>query len=161
VQADCPDVAACSALCEKGDAKGCLGLGGHLRAELKPGKASDAGAKTAAAFQKACDGGAAAACTALGEMHYQGLGIAKHPAAAVPLLEKGCEGGDDPGCNDAGIALNDKGDHAGAAKYFERVCNAKSSLGCVGLGFQARDGKGRSVDKARAKELFQKACSGG
>src|SRR5262249_3352357 len=137
-QADCADVASCTERCDKGDAKGCLGLGGHLRAELKAGKASEAGEKTAAAFQKACDGGQAAACTALGEMRYQGLGVAKDAGAALSLFQKGCEGGDAPGCNDTGIALSDKGDHAGAATFYERVCGPKVALGCVGLGIAAR-----------------------
>jgi TPR repeat protein len=57
--------------------------------------------------------------------------------------------------------LFDRGKYADAAKYFERVCGDRSASGCVWLGIAARDGRGRSVDQARAKELFQKACSRG
>jgi hypothetical protein len=161
VDVDCGDVAACSARCDRGEASACFGLGGQLRAELRPGKPSDTGERASGAFQKACDGGAAGACTALGEMRFQGLGVAKDAAAALALFQQACEKGDDAGCNDAGIALSDKGDHAVAAGYFERVCGPRSALGCIGLGIAARDGKGRTTDKALAREKFKKACSAG
>ncbi len=160
VAAACGSLAACQEGCDRGEAKGCLGLGGLLRGGAKPGQASDEGARAAAAFQKACDGGEPTACTALGEMKYQGLGVPKDAAAALPLLEKACEGGDLAGCNDVGLALSQgsPSDPARAAKYFDRACNAASSLGCLGLGLLVRDGRGMAKDPARAKQLFQKAC---
>ncbi len=160
VRSACGDVTACRASCDEGEANGCLGLGGALRSGLKAGTPSDDGKKAQAAFQKACDGGEATACTALGEMLYQGLGVAKSTDAAIPLLTKACDGGDPAGCNDLGLARSLRGDHAGAMKYFQMACNAKSQLGCLGMGTLYKDGKGVAKDPAKAKALFQKACDG-
>jgi hypothetical protein len=160
VKSSCGDAATCQASCDKGDANGCLGLGGALRAGLKQGTPSDDGKKAQSAFQKACDGGEPTACTALGEMLYQGLGVAKDTTGAIPLLEKACSGGDPAGCNDLGLARSLSGDHGGAKKYFEMSCNAKSQLGCLGLGMLYKDGKGVAKDPGKAKELFKKACDG-
>jgi TPR repeat protein len=160
VAAGCADTASCQAACDKGEANGCLGLGGFLRAGLKQGTPSEDGKRAQAAFQKACDGGEATACTALGEMLYQGLGVSKDTNAATPLLEKACTGGDPAGCNDLGLARSLSGDAPGAAKYFQMACNAKTQLGCLGLGTLYRDGKGVAKDPAKAKDLFKKACDG-
>ena len=160
VASACSDVAACGAACDKGDANGCLGLGGFLRSGLKQGTPSDDGKRAADAFRKACDGGEASACTALGEMLYQGLGVARDTEGAIPALTRACDAGDAPGCNDLGLARSLAGDHGGAMKYFQMACNAKSQLGCLGLGMIHRDGKGVPKDPAKAKELFKKACDG-
>lgn len=161
VASSCGDATACQAACDKGDANGCLGLGGALRAGLKQGTPSEDGKKAQAAFQKACDGGEAGACTALGEMLYQGLGVAKDTTGAIPLLTKACDKGDAAGCNDLGLARSIAGDPAGAKKFYEMSCNARSQLGCLGLGMLYKDGKGGvTKDPAKAKELFKKACDG-
>lgn len=160
VAASCADVASCEAACNGGDAKGCLGLGGHLRALLAVGKPAEEGKRAHLAFQKACDGGEATGCTALGEMMFQGLGVPKDTAGALPVLKKGCEGGDPAGCNDVGLALAMGGDPAGAAKYFGMACNATSQLGCLGLGMLYKDGRGVAKDPAKSKQLLDKACQG-
>ena len=161
VRADCVDVAECKASCDKGEAKGCLGLGGRLRAGLKPGGKDPQGEEAATAFKKACDGGEPSACVAVGEMMYQGLGIARDGQGSLPLFEKACEAGEASGCNDMGIVLGDPSvgkDPARAAKFYARACTGTSALGCLGLGMLTRDGRGVPRDPARAKQLFQKAC---
>lgn len=160
VTSSCADVAACEAVCKTGDAKGCLGLGGHLRAGLVAGKPTEEGKRAHFAFQKACDGGEATGCTALGEMMFQGLGVAKDTQGAVPLFEKACNGGDPAGCNDAGLARTMTGDHAGAIPWFQRACDSRSQLGCLGLGTLYKDGKGVPRDAAKSKDLFKRACDG-
>jgi hypothetical protein len=159
VAAACTDAAACDAACQKGDAKGCLGLGGFLRSTLQPGAASADGQRAAAAFAKACDQGEASACTALGEMKFQGLGIAKDAKAAEPLLDKACSLGDYAGCNDMGLVLAGR-DAAAAAKYFDKACNDKSQLGCLGLGQLVKSGRGVPKDEKRGGDLIKKACDG-
>lgn len=160
VASDCRDEASCRERCDKSDAKGCLGLGGSLRAKLVVGKPSPEGEKARDAFQKACDGGEPTACTALGEMKFQGLGIAKDPKSSYDHFEKACSGGDMAGCNDMGLALTQSSspDPTHAKPYFEKACGSASSLGCLGLGMLYRDGRGVSRDPAKAKDLFKKAC---
>ena len=159
VASDCSDRATCEERCKKDDAKGCLGLGGVLRAGLKPGVATADGQTAADAFGKACDKGEGAACTALGEMKFQGLGVAKDAKGAQPVLEKACELGDFAGCNDVGLVLVGT-DPTGAMKYFEKACNSSSQLGCLGLGQIYRGGRGVPKDEKRGRELIKKACDG-
>jgi hypothetical protein len=161
VSASCTDMTSCQAACDKGDAKGCAGLGGLLRQGLKAGAASDDGKRASQAFEKACATGEPTACTALGEMLYQGLGVPKDAAASIGHLEKGCEGGDPAGCNDVGLAklAGPPPDPAGAAKYFERACNERSSLGCLQLGLLVKAGRGVVKDAARGQALLEKACA--
>lgn len=160
VAAACNDVASCRSACDAGQPNGCLGLGGFLRNGLAAGKASDQGQQAADAFRKACDGNEPTACTALGEMMFQALGVAKDTAGAIPLLTKGCTGGDPAGCNDLGLARTIAGDHAGAVPFYEQACNARSQLGCLGLGLAYRDGRGVAKDASRSKAFLQKACDG-
>jgi len=163
VQADCADLRECTERCDKGEAKGCLGLGGLLRSELAAGQSSPKGERAAGAFGKACDGGEPSACTALGEMYYQGLGIPRKASSAPALFEKACDAGNDAGCNDLGLALTEGAvprDLSRARRYFERVCNEQTALGCVGLGMLYRDGRGVPMDKPRALQYFQQACNG-
>ncbi len=68
--------------------------------------------------------------------------------------------GDPAGCNDLGLARALAGDHAGAIPYFQSACNARSQLGCLGLGLAYRDGRGVAKDAAKSKELLRKACDG-
>ncbi len=161
VASSCADVASCSAACDRGEAAACAGLGGHLRSGLRASTPTDEGKQAAAAFEKACSGGVASACTALGEMLHQGLGVAKDAGRASGFLERGCTGGDPAGCNDVGLTKLAAAppDHAGAAKFFERACNERSSLGCLHLGQLVRDGKGVVKDPARGQALLEKACS--
>ncbi len=160
VTSDCKDQASCQARCDKNDAKGCLGLGGALRSKLVVGRPAPDGEQARDAFQKACDGGEPTACTALGEMKFQGLGVAKDAKGSLGHFDEACDGGDPAGCNDMGLALtlSTPADPARAQKYFERSCNGASSLGCLGLGFLYRDGHGVSRDSAKAKDLFKRAC---
>lgn len=160
VAADCTSEAACKERCDASDAKGCLGLGGALRAKLAVGKPSPDGERARDAFQKACDGGEPTACTALGEMEFQGIGIAKDGKGSLPHFDKACDAGDPAGCNDMGLALTQTSaaEAPRAKSYFERACGSTSSLGCLGLGMLYRDGRGVAKDPDKAKSLFKKAC---
>jgi hypothetical protein len=161
VASDCADAASCKARCDANDPKGCLGLGGALRAKLGVGKPSPDGDAAEEAFRRACDGGEASACTALGEMMFQGLGIARDPKGSLSRFEKACRGSDFAGCNDMGLALaqSSPADYATAKTYFEKACSKETGLGCLGLGMLYRDGKGVARDASRAKALFKQACS--
>lgn len=160
IKTSCSGLDDCKKRCAENDPQGCLGVGASLRGTLKPGKATSEGAEAEKAFTVACDGKAFDACTALGEMKFQGLGVAKNDAAARAMLERGCDGGDPVGCNDVGLMLTSGAsqDPAAAAKYFERACTSTSAVGCLGLGLLIRDGRAMVKDEARAKQLFKRAC---
>ena len=129
------DAAACTALakthgeavdllhlaCNLGDAEGCYVLGLKLRDDKE----------VAAAYEQACDGGYAQACTNLGWMHENAHGVNKDPAAAARLYKRGCDGS---------------------------PCSAPNNLGCVNLGRAYRDGTGVEKDRFLATRLFRQVC---
>lgn len=129
------DAAACTALakthgeavdllhlaCNLGDAEGCYVLGLKLRNDKE----------VAAAYEQACDGGYAQACTNLGWMYENARGVNKDPAAAARLYKRGCDGS---------------------------PCSAPNNLGCVNLGRAYRDGTGVEQDQFLATRLFRQVC---
>jgi len=80
--------------CEQGDAEACCGLAAALgRAEPDLPEELRAGV-----VQMACDGGAAACCTLLGQLHLEGRGVPVDRARARDRLHEGCLLGDQEGC---------------------------------------------------------------
>ena len=51
------------------------------------------GCSEASLYQKACDGGDAAACNNLGVMYYDGAGVPQDYTRAASLYEQACDGG--------------------------------------------------------------------
>jgi TPR repeat protein len=65
--------------CEGGDINGCSNEEGH--------------------YSKACEGGDANGCSFLGDYYRAGIGVAKDPDKARQFLTKGCNMGDQVGCD--------------------------------------------------------------
>ena len=107
--------------CDLGNAEGCYDLA------LELGNTEEA----AVAYEQACDGGNALACTNLGYMYEHGEGVAKDLEAGLRLFRKGCDGS---------------------------ACTGPNNLGCVNLGRAYRDGIGTPVDAVRAMGLFRDVC---
>jgi len=81
-------------------------------------------------YQKSCqDDKIAAACSNLGILYHQGLGVKQDYSKAKKYFEKAC---------------NDKSDEIAVA--------------CYGLGLLYNDGQGVKQDHLKAKEHFGKAC---
>lgn len=149
------DEAGCTTQCEAGNEASCATLSRMTR-----DKKQYARALTLA--QGACSAGAMLGCVIQAEMLFQGQGVKRDSAAARPLLEAACEGGEPMGCNDLGLYHQQVShDDAEAAKHFSRACNRDTALGCMNLGFLVRAGRGVAKDAARANELFKQACSAG
>jgi TPR repeat protein len=45
--------------------------------------------------------------------------------------------------------------------FLQRVCDGGEAMGCDGLAGMYAQGRGVAQDKAKAAELYQKACDGG
>lgn len=107
--------------CDLGDADGCYDLALKLTDDRK----------AAAAYQQACDGGNALACTNLGWRYERGRGVVLDAEVAARLYERGCAGG---------------------------PCGGPNNVGCVNLGRFYRDGIGVKKDQRRSLSLFRLVC---
>jgi hypothetical protein len=75
-----------SKACEGGDANGCSNIDRLLKQEFT-------------IYSKACEGGDANGCSFLGDYYRAGIGVAKDPDKARQFLTKGCNMGDQVGCD--------------------------------------------------------------
>jgi hypothetical protein len=79
--------------CEQGDAEACCGLSVALA-----GPEDTPPEFVAGLVEVACDGGAAACCTRLGQLHLEGRGVPVDPGRAWLRFGEGCVLGDPEGC---------------------------------------------------------------
>ena len=145
--------------CDAGAGAACLAL-------AQAAEAARAFDRAAGLYRKACDGSAAAACTAYGVLFNRGLGVARDAAQAAVYYERGCTLGDMAGCNNLGTVyqFGSTGfrDPDKAAALYEQACSNGEMDGCANLGLLLLNMPGAvSQDKARARQLLQKACSAG
>ncbi len=139
--------------CDAGWSVGCQGVIEHFSKHPPP-----AGTNLIPIVQRACDAGSADGCATLGEVHKQGLGIAKDAERAVYFFRRACTGGSSLGCTLLGQAY-EQGDgvakDAGrATELYSLGCTAKSSVACdaaARMSFAAQDA-------AKGVELLQRAC---
>jgi TPR repeat protein len=105
-----------------------------------------------------CAAGKPEACTAAGWHHHA---IFRDEAAAIPLLDKACQGGDLLTCTE--YALFDiEGDGKKKVAAIERACDAKIAAACTVLGHVHDQGWwGLKPNKAKAKAAYAKACAAG
>ncbi|MEZ4469998.1 MAG: hypothetical protein R3F60_04165 [bacterium] len=122
-----PGLAFFARACEAGEADGCQ------EAAIETATADPAQARTFA--QKACDGGRAAGCGALGGLLVRGLGGPRDPAAAAPLLERACAGKDGPACANLAVMYRRgdgvPADPARAERYRVQACEAGVQAACA------------------------------
>jgi tetratricopeptide (TPR) repeat protein len=85
-------------------------------------------------------------------------------AAAGPLFEQACRGGNMDGCTFLGwLYQNGNGvtqDYAQARSYYQKACDGKDLDGCRNLGVLFEYGWGAGVDYEQARSLYQMACDG-
>ena len=115
---------------------------------------------------KACNGRAAAGCTGLGVLYNRGFGVTRDAAQAALYYERGCTLGDMSGCNNLGTVYEFGSigfrDPAKAAGLYERACSNAHMDGCANLGLLLLGTPGAAPqEKARARELLEKACAAG
>lgn len=134
----------------------CLALGERYR--------SDDRAKANQFFEKACEGGEAVACNALGFSNEKGLGTSTDPTRARSLYDKGCQLGDGGACRNAGVLRRDgvggEVDPRAAAELFDKACEKGDAPGCYEAGVASAGGIGVEKSYKRAAAAFEKACTG-
>jgi hypothetical protein len=111
-------------------------------------------------LHKACTAGWAKACTT--QMAFLMKKHAGDTTQIVPLVDRGCDGGDGDSCATLGLiyqqGLGVAKDVERGAFFLKRGCRAGSKFGCVSLGAAYEAGLGVKKDAGRAAELFTMAC---
>jgi len=89
----------------------------------------------------------------------------KQFAAALPLLETGCNGGHADSCDCLGFMYEGKlgvdRNYSNAAALYKKACDGGEMRGCNNLGNMYLHNLGVEQDYPRAAALFKKGCDGG
>ncbi len=146
-------------LCDDGDAAACVALARAAEATRDFDRAADL-------YLKACNGRAAAGCTAFGVLYNRGLGVTRDAMQAAMYYERGCALGDMAGCNNLGTVYQFGSigfrDPAKAAGLYERACSTGHVDGCANLGLLLLDSPGLAPEEQqRARQLLERACAAG
>ena len=105
-----------------------------------------------------CDTGEAAACTLLGIRYAAGDGVPRDDAKAREYLESACAEKDPQGCYELALSW---GDETSKVARYTIACDANLYAACANLGVKYNHGQGVTADPVRARELAEKACTGG
>ena len=81
-------------------------------------------------FTQACDGVNMNACTYLGYIYANGLGIPPDADMARKIYQKSCDGGHLRGCTGLGTVYQEAGDINNARKYFKLACDGGVKDAC-------------------------------
>ncbi len=117
-----------------------------------------------ALLDKACKAGDGVGCVDLGVAQLSSKGVAEQSQYS---FRRACYGGGQAdGCAWLGsLYAQGKGGVGASPKlavsFLEKGCKDGSARACDGLGDLVKAGKGTAKDAKRAKELFDKACTGG
>ena len=118
-------------------------------------------------FERACGSGEAVACSHLGYMYENSIGVPGNFAKKQAFYSKGCDGGEGFACNDLGIEhdvscqMKSASDCPVAVSLYAKSCDLGFAQGCQHLGSMYHRGAGVERDDVRAEALFRKACNGG
>ncbi|MFT4976298.1 MAG: TPR repeat protein [Myxococcota bacterium] len=126
--------------------------------------ASSAPEEAAALLVKSCKEELfAPACTSLGELYLEGVGVPQDVTEAHAFITEGCEADDWWGCYQLG-RLYQRGigvdaDAARAAELFTAACDNAVPQSCTALADAMLLGTGVDKDVTRAAELYAGSCS--
>lgn len=117
-------------------------------------------------YDRACAHRDAQGCFTAGIFHNEGRGGPRSPEAAAERFDQACGLGHATACFNAGILLYRErgarpGENERAAGYFGRACDGQQPAGCLRLGIATLRGLGTGPDVQVAKDLFDRACTGG
>jgi TPR repeat protein len=165
-----PDVAQAlrlfDAACEKGSGSACVSAGQLY--DCGCGGAARDEAHALRNYERSCELGDENGCYQLGLMADEGRGMERDVARAVESYIPACEKGNFQACTNLGYLVDEGSGPAaasGAAELYQRACDgdgcaAGDPTGCNNLAVLVRDGRGVEQDKARAADLFERACLG-
>jgi hypothetical protein len=135
--------------CNLGSGEGCAWAGKILL---------DNDAKKAADLLKTgCYGGYAQGCTWLGDANHDGT-VSKDASEAEKYYRRGCDLGDEFGCQSLGDLLADS-DPAGSFAAYKMGCASGQPVSCNNVGKAFDSGKGVTADPDMAKHYHDLACS--
>jgi TPR repeat protein len=128
----------------------------------------DAGQKLFKLVGSQANGSSGSACNELGLLYMEGKGVAKDHAAAAHYFAQACELGDANGCANVAaqfLFLHEAQSDADVARALDRL-ERDSAQGSGGrssslIGYAYETGNGRTLDKKRARELYERGCGGG
>ena len=111
-----------------------------------------------ALVSKSCELGNANGCEMTGRAYDKGLSVAVDKAKYYEYMKKACDMGSTGGCRS--FALSFETSDPQRIPYLEKSCTGDKSdqIGCIGAGAAFMHGQGATIDKAKAKGYFQKAC---
>jgi hypothetical protein len=117
-------------------------------------------------YDQACAHRDAYGCFTAGMFASEGRGGVRSPEAAGERFDQACELGHATACFNAGVLLYRErgarpGENERAAVYFKRACDGQQPAGCLRLGIATLHGHGLVADPQLARDLFDRACTGG
>lgn len=151
------DDATLSGRCTTGDLQSCLYWADRLR-----GRGAAHYAEAVALYRSGCDRGHQAACSQLGLMYQDGLGVTKDPARALTLYKEACDAKVARACSRAG-SLYSTGtgtarDMGPAFAYSKLGCDGNDGMGCVNLGVIHITADGVPRDMKLGVAALERAC---
>ncbi len=118
-----------------------------------------------------CDAGNAESCTLAGMVYGRGTlqkfggDTPRDPKKAVPLYQRGCDGGDPMGCLKLGnmyqVGAGVAEDHQMARSLYGAGCSAGHAPACTGMSDLYALGLGVKQDHAESARYARLACNGG
>ena len=119
-------------------------------------------ARSAAAYQRACDLGGAVACSNLGDAYEYGESLPRDLVRAAALYERACHAGAAIGCANLGhLVEHGEGttrDAARARTLYREGCVRGDVYGCLHLQLMAAEDAGAPRDPQRSLEHWRRAC---
>jgi TPR repeat protein len=148
--------------CDAADGNACVVVGNLQLHGVWPMESDAAAAR--ALFDKACNGGAGAGCSAIARQLERGEGVPQDLPGAAAFYERACTANDGLGCYALGALLaagTGPTDVPRAAGMFERACDLGEAPACFDLAEMYLAGKGVAAAPATAAELHVRACETG
>lgn len=111
--------------------------------------------------QKSCELNNGSACHHLGELYYNGKGVAKNILKAKKAFQKSCNLNNGKGCGAEGYYyyVHEKENMFKSKALFEKSCNLNSGEGCTLLASIYAMGRGVPKDMIKAQSIYKKACN--
>lgn len=139
-------------LAQKLSLKPCEGV------ESSANKVDSAKCKAIIAYlEKSCKNRGSQACTALGYLYENGLGVAKNTKRALLYYSRACDLRSGFGCVNAGAIYAEAKNYKEANGYFSRACELRNADGCFNAGVSHLYGQGAMESEFLAKIHFNDA----
>jgi len=145
------------ARCTGGDVASCVHWADRLR-----GRGEAHYPAVVELYRSACERGHPAACSQLGLMYQDGLGVPKDPARALALYKEACDARVPRACSRAGsmysTGLGTARDMGQAFAYSKLGCDGDDGMGCVNLGVIHVTADGVPRDVKLGVAALERAC---